>query len=178
MRRLERLLRPSTRASACFLLTVHCSELKCSFQVYKRPFRTSPAMVGLLRSSLLFYLIFFFFYEQSIALNGRFRQGTSNEGTNPIPLTDSSCQTAHRQPLLDYPNWIDRVERLLSDPELFLIVAARGHESPDLYPPRRGHFPCRMDLMEGGPSDLWQKLCGWWIDAKRKCSFAGLNIIV
>lgn len=53
---------------------------------------------------------------------------------------------AHRQLLRDYPNWIDR--RLLSDPEVFHIAAARGRESPDLYPLQRGRSPCRLNLMD------------------------------
>lgn len=73
-------------------------------------------------------------------LSGRVRPGASNEKTYLIHAV------AHRQLLSDYPNWIDR--RLLSDPEVFHIAAARRRESPDLYPLQRGHFPCRVNLMD------------------------------
>lgn len=144
------------------------------------PSRISPnycchawIMTGVLRPTF-----FFFFYRQFIILSGRFERGTSNERTNLIPLTDSDCQVAHRQLLSDYPNWVDRKERLLSDPKVFLIAAARGHESPDLYPPLRGHLPCRMDLMDAAGLTCNKSSAADGLMQKRKCSFAKHNIIV
>lgn len=73
-------------------------------------------------------------------LSGRVRQGATKEKTYLIHAV------AHQELLSDYPHWIDC--RLLCDPEVFHIATARGRESPDLYPLQRGHFPCRVNLMD------------------------------
>lgn len=166
-----RRLRACTRVH--FLLTVH---FLLSAELYLPDL--SKLLLSCLNNDWRVKANFFFFYRQFIILSGRFERGTSNERTNLIPLTDSDCEVAHRQLLSDYPNWVDRKERLLSDPEVFLIAAARGHESPDLYPPLRGHLPCRMDLMDAAGLTCNKSSAADGLMQKRKCSFAKHNIIV
>lgn len=166
---------PFTRKYECsfpvtWLLPAHCGTL------LSRSRQTTGVilwiMVGRTRSSFFFS----FFSGQFIILSGRFEQGTSNERTNSIPLTD--CQVTRRQLLSDYPNWIDRIETQLSDPEVFLIAAARGHESPDLYSPRRGHLLGRMDLMDAAGLTCDRGSAADGLMQKSKWSFAKHIIIV
>lgn len=167
---------PFTRINACSF-SVNCSLPAHCGTLLSRSLQTTAVMFWIM-ADMLRSSFFFFFNGQFIKLNGRFRRGTSNVRTNSISLTDSNCQVTRWQLLWDYPNWIDCIERLLSDAELFLIAAARGHESPDLYPPRRGHFLCRIDLMDAAGLTGDKSSAADGLMQKRKCSFAEHNIIV